>query len=132
MLEFKDFKMDSKKNSSDISIKFSFIDKELGKENTEYIFQKLNEYEVYLEYDCKGDFQITKNAIIEMIITFPGRKVPNDKKELEKFVNKYVMDFNEYYHKISSLENLFEEDLLSTLDPDWYIFMDLFMVKIGL
>jgi hypothetical protein len=105
MLEFKDFKMDSKKNSSDISIKFSFIDNELGKENTEYIFQKLNEYEVYLEYDCKGDFQITKNAIIEMIITFPGRKVPNDKKELEKFVNKYVMDFNEYYHKISSLEN---------------------------
>lgn len=120
MLEFKDFKIESR-NLSDMAIKFSFIDNELSEECIEYIAQKLNEYEVYLEYDCKGDFQVKyqKKAIIEMIITFPCRKVPDDKKELEKFVNKHIMDFDEYYHKISSLENLFEENLLNTLNiPD--------------
>jgi hypothetical protein len=113
MLEFKEFKEEGKKNSKSVSIKFSFQDEELDEESIEYIAEKLNEYEIYLEYDCKGEFQVKykKKAIIEMIITFPGRKVPEDKKELEKFLNRHVLDFSEYYSKISNFDSLFEDDL---------------------
>ena len=45
MLEFKDFKVESKKNSPLISIKFNFIDEKLSEESVEYITEKLNEYE---------------------------------------------------------------------------------------
>jgi len=114
MLEFKNFKLDNKKNSSFTSIKFNFIDKELDEESIEYIDSKINEYETYLEYDCKSEFLIKykKNAIIEIILTFPSRKVPVDKKELEKFVNKHVMDFDEYYYKINHFEDLVEDSLV--------------------
>jgi hypothetical protein len=114
MLEFKDFKIESNKNSISTSIKFNFIDDELSEESIECIAGKLNDYEIYLEYDCKTEFQVKykKSAIIEMIITFPSRKVPEDKKELERFVNRHVMDFNEYYYKIKNFKNLFEDDLV--------------------
>jgi hypothetical protein len=114
MLEFKDFKIESKKNSTSTFINFNFIDDELGEEFMEYIFEKLNEYEIYLEYDCKCEFQVIykKTAFIEMIITFPSRKVPEDKKELEKFVNRHVVDFGEYYYKINNFEDYFEDDLV--------------------
>jgi hypothetical protein len=114
MLEFKSFKVEHDKNSPLTTIKFSFTDKELSEEAIECIAEKLNEYEIYLEYDCKGDFFIKykKKAIIEMIITFPSRKVPEDKKELEIFVNKHVMDFDEYYYKINNFNLLYEDDLV--------------------
>jgi hypothetical protein len=114
MLEFKDFKIEDKKNSTSTSIKFNFIDDALREEFIEYISEKLNEYEIYLEYDCKYECRVTykKTAIIEMIITFPSRKVPEYKKELKNFVNRHVMDFDEYYFKISNFENLFEDDLV--------------------
>ncbi len=112
MLEFKNFKVENKENSS-TCIKFNFIDKDLSEECLEKIIPKLKEYEIYLEYDCKGDFNVKykKKAIIEMCITFPSRKVPEDKKDLERFINKHVMDFDEYYYKINNFDNLFEEDV---------------------
>ena len=114
MLEFKNFKLENKKNSSLISIRFNFIDEELEEDSIEYIASKINEYETYLEYDCKSEFIIKykKKAIIEIILTFPSRKVPVDKKELEKFVNKHVMDFDEYYYKINHFEDLVEDSLV--------------------
>lgn len=118
MLDFKEFKIESKKDSPYTSIKFSFTDEELSEESLEHMVQKLNEYEIYLEYDCKGEFLVKykKKAIIEMIITFPSRKVPDDKKELLKFVNKHVMDFDEYYYKISNFKNLPEDDLVEYVE----------------
>ncbi|HML04511.1 MAG TPA: hypothetical protein VK426_01940 [Methanobacterium sp.] len=114
MLEFKNFKLENKNNPLLTTIKFNFIDNELNEESMEYIASKLNEYETYLEYDCNSEFLIKykKKAIIEMILTFPSRKVPEDKKELEIFVNKHVMDFDEYYYKINNFENLFEDNLV--------------------
>ena len=75
--------------------------------------KKLNEYEMYLEYDCKGEFNIEckKETIIEMIITFPTRKVPENKKELEEFINRYIMDFSEYYYKINNFDDLVNGNL---------------------
>ena len=65
--------------------------------------EEIKKYEIYLEYDCRGEFNIKykKRAKIEMIITFPNRKVPNGRKELDNFINKYVIDFSEYYSKIN-------------------------------
>lgn len=113
MLEFKGFKVEQEKNSPLTSIKFNFIDEELSEETIEDVAETLKEYEIYLEYDCKGDFSIKykKKAIIEMIITFPSRKVPEEKKELETFVNRHVMDFDEYYYKINNFGNSFEDNL---------------------
>ncbi|MBI5681324.1 MAG: hypothetical protein HZC47_10550 [Methanobacterium sp.] len=117
MLEFKGFKLLDKKDSNITPIKFSFKDKELDEESIEYIYEKLKEYETYLEYDCKGEFHIKykKEAIIEMIITSPSRKVPDDKKELEKFINKHVMDFDEYYYKIRSFESSIDTNLAASI-----------------
>ena len=114
MLEFKDFKILNNEDPSLTSIKFRFIDDELSEESIEHMVEKLKEYEMYLEYDCKGEFNIEfkKEVIIEMIITSPNRKVPDDKKELEEFVNRHVMDFDEYYYKINNFENLFEDNLV--------------------
>ena len=50
-----------------------------------------------------------------MKIIFPGRKVPEDKKELEKFINRYVMDLNEYYYKINNLNHTYEDDLVEPI-----------------
>lgn len=115
MLEFKNFKILDKSDKSLTSIKFSFIDDDLTEESLEYIYEKLNEYETYLEYDCKGEFIIEykKEAIIEMIITFPSRKVPENKKELEEFINRYVMDFSEYYSKIINFDTAVNNNLIT-------------------
>lgn len=116
MLEFKNFKVLTKEDLPLTSIKFSFIDNELNEESIEYIEEKLKKYEIYLEYDCKGEFVVKykKEAIIEMIITLPSRKVPSDKKELEKFINRHVMDFDEYYYKIKDFENPVNDDLIAS------------------
>ena len=45
-----------------------------------------------------------------MIITYPNRKIPENKKELENFVMRRVMDFTEYYH-ISNLDNLNQDNI---------------------
>lgn len=115
MLEFKNFQILDKNDSSLTSIKFGFIDDELDEKSIEYIDKKLKEYEMYLEYDCKGKFIIEckKKVIIEMIITFPCRKVPENKKELEEFINRHVMDFNEYYYKINNFDSLINDDLIA-------------------
>ena len=117
MLEFKEFKIVNSGSNAITPIKFSFTDNELNEESMEYIYEKLNEYEMYLEYDCKGEFNIEtkKEIIIEMIITFPSRKIPEDKKELEKFINRYVMDFSEYYYKINNLDGLVNDDLIEPI-----------------
>lgn len=117
MLEFKGFKLLDKKDSTTTSIKFSFKDGELSEESIEYIYEKLKEYEKYLEYDCKGKFNIKykKEVTIEMIITSPSRKVPDDKKELENFINKHVMDFNEYYYKIRNFESSINSNLTARI-----------------
>ncbi len=113
MLEFKKSKILDESDSSFTSIKFCFIDNELSEESIEYMYEKLNEYEMYLEYDCKGEFNIEckKETIIEMIITFPTRKVPENKKELEEFINRYIMDFSEYYYKINNFDDLVNGNL---------------------
>ena len=114
MLEFKDFKLLNNENPSLTSIKFRFIDNELSEESFEYADEKLKEYEKYLEYDCRVEFNIEykKEVIIEMIITSPNRKVPDDKKELEEFVNMHVMDFDEYYWKINNSDDLVKDDMV--------------------
>lgn len=117
MLEFKGFKLLDKKDSTTTSIKFNFKDRELSEESLEFIYEKLKEYETYLEYDCKGKFNIKykKEATIEMIITSPSRKVPDDKKELENFINKHVMDFDEYYYKIRNFESSIDSNLTESI-----------------
>ena len=117
MLEFEEFKILDKDGKRIIPIKFCFTDNELNEESIEYIYEKLNEYQTYLEYDCKGEFNIEnkKEVIIEMIITFPSRKVPEDKKELEEFVNRHVMDFSEYYYKINNLDSFINDDLIAPI-----------------
>ncbi|MGZ7044521.1 MAG: hypothetical protein ACXVHM_08000 [Methanobacterium sp.] len=114
MLEFKDFKLEKNKGSSFTSIKFDFIDEDLSKESLQYMSEKINDYEIYLEYDSKGKFNVEykKKATIEMIITFPIRKVPEDKKELQNFITRHVMDFKEYYQKITGLEKTYEDDVV--------------------
>lgn len=113
MLKFKDFKILNNENPSLTTIKFRFIDNELSEESFEYMNEMLKEYEVYLEYDCKGEFNIEykKETIIEMIITSPNRKVPDDKKELEEFINRHVMDFDEYYYKINNFNDLVKDNM---------------------
>ncbi len=115
MLEFKESRILDKNTLPFTSIKFSFIDEELSEESIEDMYEKINEYEMYLEYDCKGEFNIIykKEAIIEMIITFPSRKVPENKRDLEEFVNRYVMDFSEYYYKINNFDELISSDLIA-------------------
>jgi hypothetical protein len=117
MLEFKEFKILDEGNKLVTPIKFSFTDSELNEECIEFIYEKLNEYEMYLEYDCKGEFNIEtkKEIIIEMIITFPSRKVPENKKELEEFINRYVMDFSEYYYKINTINSVINDDLIAPI-----------------
>ena len=114
MLEFKEFKILENGGKLITPIKFSFTDNELNEESIEYLHEKLNEYQTYLEYDCKGEFNIEhkKEIIIEMVIIFPSRKVTKNKKELEEFINRYVMDFSEYYSKINNLDNLINDDLI--------------------
>ncbi len=117
MLEFEEFKILDSGSNLITPIKFSFIDNELDEEYFEYIYEKLNEYEMYLEYDCKGEFNIEhkKETIIEMIIIFPSRKVPENKKELEEFINRYIMDFSEYYYKINNFNSLINDDLIAPI-----------------
>ena len=117
MLEFKEFKIVDNGSNLITPIKFIFTEKELNEGAMEYIYEKLNEYEVYLEYDCKGEFNIEnkKEVVIEMIITFPSRKVPGDKKELKEFIYRYVMDFNEYYYKINNSDSLVNDDLIAPI-----------------
>ena len=117
MLEFKEFKILESGSNLITPIKFRFTDNELKEESLECMYEKLNEYEMYLEYDCKGEFNIEnkKEIIIEMIITFPSRKVPEDKKELEEFINRHIMDFSEYYYKINNLENLINDNLIAPI-----------------
>jgi hypothetical protein len=92
-------------------------EKELDEESMEYIYEKLNEYEMYLEYDCKCEFNIEhkKETIIEMIITFPSRKVPENKKGLEEFINRHIMDFSEYYFKINNFNRLSNDNLIAPI-----------------
>ncbi len=119
MLEYKDFKIIDNDNSSLTSIKFTFIDTELTEDTIKDIVKELKEYEIYLEYDCKGEFraEYKKTAFIEMIITSPSRKVPDekDKKELEKFINKHVMDFSEYYSRINHSKSLNNDNLAASI-----------------
>ena len=117
MLEFKESKILDKNELPFTSIKFSFKDNELGEELIEYMHGKLKAYEMYLEYDCKGAFNIEcrKEIIIEMIITFPTRKIPENKKELEEFINRYIMDFSEYYYKINNSDDLVNDELIAPL-----------------
>lgn len=118
MLEYKDFEIIDNDNSSLTSIKFIFMDSELTEDALEDIVKELKEYEMYLEYDSKGEFraEYKKTVSIEMIITLPSRKVPEkDKKELEKFINKHIMDFNEYYSRINLSKTLNEDDLAASI-----------------
>ena len=117
MLEFGEFKILDNGSNLITPIKFSFIDKELDEESIEYIYEKLNEYQMYLEYDCKGEFNIEhkKETIIEMIITFPSRKVPENKKGLEEFINRHIMDFSEYYFKINNFDSLSNDNLIAPI-----------------
>jgi hypothetical protein len=117
MLEFREFKILDSGSKLITPIKFNFTDNELNEESMEYTYEKLNEYEMYLEYDCKGEFNIEnkKEIIIEMIITFPSRKVPEDKKELEEFINRHIMDFSEYYSKINNLDSLINNNLIAPI-----------------
>ena len=114
MLEFKDFKIINK-DPYFSSIKFRFRDDELREDIIDYMDEEINKYQIYLGYDSKGEFNIEfdKKAKIEIIVTFPSRKVPSGKKELELFINKFVMDFNEYYSKINFLKD-FENDLVES------------------
>lgn len=116
MLEFEDFKI-LKNNDPKVSlIKFKFRDDELGEEILEYMGEEIKKYEMYLGYDCKGEFNITfkKRAIIKMIVAFPSRKVPPEKKELEHFINKYVMDFTEYYSRIDYYNDYGDDNLVES------------------
>lgn len=115
MLEFKDFKILDENDLLSTSIKFRFTDDELSEDSFEYIHEKLKEYELYLEYDCKGVFNIEyeKEVIIEMIITFPSRKIPESKKGLEEFVNKHVVDFSEYYYRVNNFGSLVDDELIT-------------------
>ena len=115
MLEFKDFKIVDNEDLSLTSIKFRFIDDRLSEESLEYMEEMLKGYEIYLEYDCKGEFNIEfkKEVIIEMIITSPNRKVPDNKKELEEFVNMHVMDFDEYYYKVNDFNGLVNKNIVA-------------------
>lgn len=117
MLEFEKFKILDEGSKLLTPIKFCFVDVELDEEYIEYIHEKLKEYEVYLEYDCNGEFDIEykKKAIIEMVIIFPSRKVPENEKELEEFINKYVMDFSEYYSKLNNLNGLINDDMIAPI-----------------
>ena len=112
MLDFKDYKIE-RPESPFTTIIFNFIDDELSEESLEYINQEVNKYEIYLEYDCKSEFNIEfkKKILIQMILTYPNRKVPLDKKELENFVMRRVMDFTEYYFKINYLDNSYQDDV---------------------
>lgn len=114
MLEFKGFKQDKNKGSAFTSIKFNFLDDELGEESVESLGGKLKEYQMYLEYDSKCEFKIKykKKMIMEMILSSPKRKVPEDKKELQNFITRHVMDFKEFYGKINLLNNLPEDDVI--------------------
>lgn len=115
MLEFTGFKVENRENPKFTSIKFDFTDSNIVEVTIEDLSEKLHEYEMYLEYDTRCEFSLEykKNRfILEMIITLPSRKVPEEKKELEDLVAMHVMDFNEYYHKISNLNNLHEDDLV--------------------
>lgn len=105
MLEFKKFKVEDKDNLKRVML--NFTDDELSQETLEEMSPKFNEYEIYLEYDYKGEFilKYKKKALIEIILTLPARKVPENKKELEEFINRHVMDFSEYYKKINALKN---------------------------
>jgi hypothetical protein len=116
MLEFKDFKLLNNKDSPVSSIKFKFIDDELTQEMIEYMIEEIKKYEIYLGYDCKGEFNIEfkKIAEIELIITFPSRKVPDEKKELHTFVNRYVMDFSEYYSRITHYRDFENDNIAET------------------
>ena len=118
MLEFKDYKILNNKDSPFSSIKLKFIDEELTEEMIEYIYEEIKKYEIYLGYDCKGEFYIEykKRAKIEMVITFPSRKVPDGKKELETFINKYVMDFSEYYSRINYHKDFEDDNLVEVLN----------------
>ena len=113
MLDFIDFKIEKTKESPFTTIMLNFTDDELSEEAIEYIYQKINEYEIYLEYDCKSEFNIEykKNVIIQLILTYPNRKIPLDEKELKNFVMRHVMDFTEYYYKISYLDKLYQDDV---------------------
>ena len=117
MLDFKDYKIEKDKESPFTTIILNFNDNELSEESIEYIIQKVNEYEIYLEYDCKGEFivEFKKIAIIQIILTYPNRKVPLDKKELKNFVMRHVMDFTEYYYKISYLDNLYQDNVVENI-----------------
>lgn len=117
MLEFEGFKVESIKNSNNKIVKFEFSDNELVEDELEDLALKLNEYEIYLEYDCKGEFILNfkKEAIIDMLLTLPSRKVPEDKKELEEFINRHVVDFNEYYKKIRNIINSNEDNIIENI-----------------
>lgn len=113
MLEFKDFKILT--NDSPISsIRFKFRDDELKEESIGHVNEEIKKYHIYLGYDSQGEFSIKykKRAEIEIIVTFPQRKVPQEKKKLENFINKFVMDFSEYYSKINYLEDFEKNDLI--------------------
>ncbi len=111
MLEFEGFKVLNNEDPNIYLIRFKFKDDELEEEMLEYIDEEIKKYHIYLGYDCKGEFNVKfkKRARIEMIVTLPSRKVPHEKKELELFINKYVMDFSEYYSRIAYY-NDFEDD----------------------
>ena len=117
MLDFKDYKIEKDKESPFTTIILNFNDNELSEESIEYINQRVHEYEIYLEYDCRGEFNIgyNKNVIIQLILTYPDRKVPLDKKELKNFVMRHVMDFTEYYYKISNLDNLYQDNVAENI-----------------
>ena len=113
MLDFKDFKIEKTKESPFTTIILNFTDDELSEEAIRYVSQKIEEYKIYLEYDCKGEFNIEykKNALIQLILTYPDRKIPLDKKDLKNYVMRHVMDFTEYYYKISYLDNSYQDDV---------------------
>jgi len=113
MLEFENFKILKGKDPNFALIRFKFKDDELSEEMVEYIDEEIKNYDIYLGYDCKGDFEVKykKVARIEMTVKFPSRKVPQEKKELESFINKHVMDFREYYSRIDYYKD-FEDDNL--------------------
>ncbi len=117
MLEFKGFKQDKNKGSAYTSIIFNFFDEELGDESIERLTAKLNDYQMYLEYDSKCEFKIKfkKKMIMEMILTSPIRKVPEDKKELQNFITRHIMDFKEFYGKINLMDNVPEDDVVERI-----------------
>ena len=119
MLEHTDYKIINNENPYLTSIKFTFIDAELTEEAIEDLVKELKEYEIYLEYDSRGEFKVEykKVASIEMIITSPSRKVPDEKnrKEIEEFINKHVVDFNEFYSRINHSKNLNNNNLAASI-----------------